>query len=80
MLKICNFYRHFSKFIQKDAKRVSTSISRSSLLSTSFLNVDGKMITVVMNQTNKSVTYNLIVASEKSVVIIPAHGIQTLVY
>lgn len=71
---------HFSKFIRVDAKRVSTSVSRSSLLSTSFLNVDGKMVTIVMNQTNKTVTYNLIVASEKSVVVIPAHGIQTLVY
>lgn len=71
---------HFSKFIRKDAKRVSSSVSRSDLLSTSFINVDGKMVTVVMNQTNKSVTYNLIVASEKSIVVIPAHGIQTLVY
>jgi len=33
-----------------------------------------------MNQSNKSVTYNLIIGSEKSVVTIPAHGIQTLVY
>ena len=71
---------HFSKFIRQDAKRVSTSVSRSSLLSTSYLNVDGKMVTVVMNQSNKSVTYNLIVGSEKSVAVIPAHGIQTLVY
>ena len=71
---------HFSKFIRKDAKRVSSSVSRSDLLSTSFINVEGKMVTVVMNQTNKSVTYNLIVASEKSIVVIPAHGIQTLVY
>lgn len=71
---------HFSKFIRQDAKRVSTSVSRSSLLSTSFLNIDGKMVTVVMNQSNKSVTYNLIIGSEKSVVTIPAHGIQTLVY
>jgi glucosylceramidase len=71
---------HFSKFIHVDAKRVSTSVSQSNLLSTSFLNVDGKMVTIVMNQTNKTVTYNLIVASEKSVVVIPAHGIQTLVY
>lgn len=71
---------HFSKFIHVNAKRVSSSVSRSSLLSTSFLNIDGKMVTVVMNQTNKSVTYNLIVASEKSVIVIPAHAIQTLVY
>lgn len=71
---------HFSKFIRPDAKRVSTAVSRSSLLSTSFLNVDGKMITVVMNQSDKKVTYNLIIASEKIVAVIPAHGIQTLVY
>jgi hypothetical protein len=31
-------------------------------------------------QANKSVTYNLIVAPEKSVVIISAHGIQPLFY
>lgn len=71
---------HFSKFIRPNAKRVSSAVSRSSLLSTSFLNTDGKMVTVVMNQSSKSVTYNLIIASEKTVVTIPAHGIQTLVY
>ena len=71
---------HFSKFIRPDAKRVSTAVSRSSLISTSFLNKDGKMVTVVMNQSDKNVTYNLIIATEKTVVIIPAHGIQTLVY
>ena len=71
---------HFSKFIRPDAKRVSTAVSRSSLISTSFLNKDGKMVTVVMNQSDKNVTYNLIIATEKTVVVIPAHGIQTLVY
>jgi len=71
---------HFSKFIRPDAKRVSTAVSRSSLLSTSFLNTDGKMVTVVMNQSDKEITYKLIIASEKTVVVIPAHGIQTLVY
>jgi glucosylceramidase len=71
---------HFSKFIRPNAKRVSTAVSRSSLLSTSFLNADGKMITVVMNQTDLSVTYNLIIASEKTIVTIPARAIQTLVY
>jgi glucosylceramidase len=71
---------HFSKFIHPDAKRVSTAVSRSSLLSTSFLNTDGKMITVVMNQSDKKVTYNLFVGSDKTIVVIPAHAIQTLVY
>lgn len=71
---------HFSKFIRPDAKRVSTAVSRSSLISTAFLNKDGKMVTVVMNHSDKSVTYNLIIDNEKTVVVIPAHGIQTLVY
>ena len=71
---------HFSKFIRPNAKRVSTAVSRSNLISTSFLNKDGKMVTIVMNQSDKNITYNLIIASEKTVVEIPANGIQTLVY
>lgn len=71
---------HFSKFIEPKAKRVSTAVSRSVLLSTSFLNGNGKMVTVVMNSTDNSVTYNLIVADAKTVITIPAHGIQTVVY
>ena len=71
---------HFSKFIHLNAVRVSSAVSRSALLSTSFLNADGTMATVVMNQTDKDVTYNLIIAAEQAVVKIPAHAIQTLVY
>jgi glucosylceramidase len=71
---------HFSKFIRLNAVRVSSAVSRSALLSTSFLNTDGTMVTIVMNQTDKEITYNLIIAAEKTVVKIPAHAIQTLVY
>ena len=71
---------HFSKFIQPKAKRVSTAVSRSSIISTSFLNENGKMATVVMNKSDKKVTYNLIIGSQKTVVEIPPHAIQTLVY
>ncbi|MFL9845106.1 glycoside hydrolase family 30 protein [Flavobacterium rhizosphaerae] len=71
---------HISKFVQPEAKRVSTAVSRSNLLSTSFLNKDGKMATVVMNATDGKVTYNLIVGDQQTVVEIPPHAIQTLVY
>ena len=71
---------HFSKFIRPNAVRVSTSVSRSYLISTSFLNTDGKMATVVMNHTDNEITYNFIIAAEKTIVKIPAHAIQTLVY
>jgi glucosylceramidase len=71
---------HFSKFIRPNAQRVSATSSRSALQTTSFLNADGKMATVVMNQSDKEVTYDLIVGNSESVVTIPAHAIQTLVY
>ena len=74
------FIGHFSKFIGKEAKRISTTTSRSQLISTSFLNQDGKVITVVMNQSNKKVTYNLCVGTNTTEISILPHAIQTLVY
>ena len=49
---------HFSKFVRPNAKRVSTVSSRSHLLSTSFINEDGKMVTVIMNQSDLEIKYN----------------------
>ncbi|MBE0538969.1 MAG: glycoside hydrolase family 30 protein [Ignavibacterium sp.] len=71
---------HFSKFIRPDAKRVSTASSRSQLLSTSFINADGKMITVVMNQSDLETKYKLYVGSNAVELIIPPHAIQSLIY
>ncbi|WP_310560551.1 glycoside hydrolase family 30 protein [Flavobacterium sp.] len=74
------FIGHFSKFIGKDAKRISSVTSRSQLISTSFLNQDGKVITIVMNQSNKKVTYNLCVGTNTTEISILPKAIQTLVY
>lgn len=71
---------HFSKFIRPNAKRVSTTTSHSFLLSTSFLNEDGKMITVVLNATEDPIEYKLIAGEYQTELEIPAHAIQTLVY
>jgi len=71
---------HFSKFIRPNAKRVGTASSRSQLLSVSFKNEDGKMVTVVMNQGDQPITYNLIVDSSESKIGIQPHSIQTLIY
>jgi len=70
---------HFSKFIRPGAKRVSTASSRSHLLSTSFLNNDGSLVSVVMNQSDEEINYKLYMASEAIEVIIPAHAIQTFI-
>ena len=68
---------HFSKFIRPNAKRVSTTSSRSHLLSTSFLNEDGSLVTVIMNQSEEEIEYRLYIESEAVTVKIPAHGMQT---
>jgi len=70
---------HFSKFIRPEAKRVSTSSSRSHLLSTSFLNVDNSLVTVVMNQSDQDIDYRLYVGSEAVSLKIAAHAIQSII-
>lgn len=71
---------HFSKFIGKSAKRISSVASRSQLLTTSFLNQDGKVVTVVMNESDAEVKYNLCIGTKATEVVIFPHAIQTLVY
>lgn len=71
---------HFSKFIGNEAKRISSVASRSQILTTSFLNKDGKIVTVVMNQSDKKLVYNLCIGTQFSEITIAAHAIQTLVY
>lgn len=70
---------HFSKFIRPEAQRVSTVSSRSHLLSTSFINEDGSLITVIMNQSDEEINYRLYVESEAVALTIPAHAMQTVV-
>lgn len=70
---------HFSKFIQPGARRIASSPSRSQLLSTAFLNPDGKMTVVVMNSSEKNVPYWLWVNGNAAEVNSSAHSIQTLV-
>jgi len=70
---------HFSKFIRPGAKRIISSASRSQLLTTAFINTDGKVAVVVMNQSNLKITYNLCIGYQAAEVTILPHAIQTLV-
>ncbi len=71
---------HFSKFIENGSHRISSTASRSSLLTTSFLNQNGKIVTIVMNQSNVKIKYNLCVGTQTAEIMILPHAIQTLVY
>jgi glucosylceramidase len=71
---------HFSKFIRPEAKRISTSSSRSVLLATSFINTDNQIATVVMNETDNAIDYHFFADMQQVTLTIPARSMQTLVY
>jgi glucosylceramidase len=71
---------HFSKFIHPNAKRVSAVSSRSVLQTTSFMNTDNQLATIVMNMGDAPVTYRFYISDMETTVTIPAHAMQTLVY
>lgn len=71
---------HFSKFIEAGAKRINSFASRSQLLTTSFLNKNGKVVIVVMNQSGDKLTYFLCIGTKAAEISILPHSIQTLVF
>lgn len=71
---------HFSKFVRPGAKRISTSASRTHLESTSFLNEDGKMVTVVMNHTDEPIEYKLYVGMNAVSLSIEPRAMQSILY
>ena len=71
---------HFSKFIKPGAVRISTTTSRTTIESTSFMNENGKIVTVVMNTTDHKIAYKLIVGSSELHIEIEPHAMQSLVY
>lgn len=70
---------HFSKFIKPGAKRIAAAPSRSQLISTAFQNADGKIAVVVMNKSDKEVSYFLWIDGQAAETKSPPHSIQTLV-
>ena len=71
---------HFSKFIRPGAKRIASSPSRSQLLSTAFINPDGKVSVVVMNKGDQKIPYFLWVDGNAAEITSLPHSIQTLVF
>lgn len=72
------FLGHFSKFVRPGARRVSATTNRSALQTTAFLNSDGRLVTIVLNTSDLSLSYRLELDAEQAVITIPAHAIQTV--
>ncbi|MBI5857172.1 MAG: glycoside hydrolase family 30 protein [Sphingobacteriales bacterium] len=70
---------HFSKFIQPGAKRIAAAASRSQLLTTAFLNPDGKIVVIVMNQSGKPADYFLWISGKAAAVKALPHSIASLI-
>ena len=70
---------HFSKFIKPGAKRISCSSNRDKLQTTGFINPDGSVAVVVLNISDKPVSYNLWINGKAAPIYSLAHSIQTIV-
>jgi len=70
---------HFSKFIKPGAKRVQAVPSRQPLLSTAFINTDGSLVTVVMNDSSNKMNVDLFVDGKALPVELKPHSIVTCV-
>jgi len=71
---------HFSKFIRPGARRIMVAPSRSMLLATGFVNEDGSVVVVVMNETDEAGRYALTIGDAAFEVDAPPHSIQTVVF
>jgi glucosylceramidase len=70
---------HFSKFIKPGAKRIASVPSRDKLLTTAYLNPDGKIAIVVMNSTDNDIPYTLWIKGKGAATKSQAHSIATLI-
>jgi glucosylceramidase len=69
---------HFSKFIRPGAHRIASSSMARELLATAFLNQDGTIAVVVMNESDKDQPFFLWLNGRAATADSPAHSIQTL--
>ena len=71
---------HFSKYVRPGAKRVSTAVSRSVLLATTWVNIDGSRVSVVMNESNEELEYGFYVDKKYIRMKMLPRSMQTILY
>jgi glucosylceramidase len=70
---------HFSKYIHPNAKRITSVSNNSQLLTTAFVNADGKLALIVMNSSDKEIKYNVWISGKSASTNSLPHSISTLV-
>ena len=71
---------HFSKFIRPGARRVSSGTTSNRISSTSFMNEDGSLVVIALNEEVEAVDYFLTIGDKSTQLKIPKHSIQTIVF
>ena len=70
---------HVSKFVRPGAKRITSAASRDQLLTTAFVNTDGKLAVVVMNLSDEKQPYQLWIGNKAAETTSLPHSISTFV-
>lgn len=68
-----------SKFVKKGSVRVGSSSNRAVLISTSFINQNKELVTVIMNESDADMDVNLWIQGYSTKLSAPAHSIQTVI-
>lgn len=69
----------FSKFIHKGARRISCTTNRSDLQATSFINPDGSIASVVLNTTDKDISFHFWLNGRWALAKARAHSLNTVI-
>lgn len=70
---------HFSKFIKAGAKRIAASSSRFNLQTTAFMNPDGSIAVIVLNKSDETFNYKLILGNKATDLESLPHSIMTMI-
>lgn len=70
---------HFSKFVRPGAKRIIACSNRDKLLTTAFVNPDGKLAVIVLNLSDETIPYKLWLSGMAAPAESLPHSIMTLV-
>ncbi|RFM26360.1 glycoside hydrolase family 30 protein [Deminuibacter soli] len=71
---------HFSRFIHPGAQRISSASSRGQLQTTAFINKDGSVAVVVLNETKDRLPFRLWIQGKAAETVSLPHSIMTLVF
>ena len=71
---------HFSKYVQKGAKRIGSSKFNQNLETVAFKNPDGSVVSVVLNRTDDDVKFTFRINGSQVDCMAEAHSIATYIF